>query len=108
MTVPRSKYLPVETFLSAIKGKYKIPILIYLKVAPRRYYELKRKFSNASERVLINQLKEMIRTGIIDQKKIGSKAPFISEYSLSAYGRTLCSIIAEMWEWGEDHLQKKS
>jgi DNA-binding HxlR family transcriptional regulator len=101
------KYRPVEVFLETIKGKYKIPILIYLKRGPRRYHEIKRKFSNASERIIVKQLKELLNAGVIDQERTGIKAPFISAYSLSTYGRTLCSVIATMWQWGTDHIQKK-
>jgi DNA-binding HxlR family transcriptional regulator len=101
------RYRPVEVFLETIKGKYKIPILIYLKRGPRRYHEIKKKFPDASERIIIKQLKELLDAGVVDQARTGNKAPFVSTYSLSDYGRTLCSVVATMWQWGEEHMQKK-
>jgi DNA-binding HxlR family transcriptional regulator len=81
--VAPSKYQPIEIFLQQIKGKYKIPILIQLKYNPKRYTKLRQKFPEASERILIKQLKELVNAGIVHRKLSGSKAPFVSEYSLT-------------------------
>jgi DNA-binding HxlR family transcriptional regulator len=103
-----SKYKPVEIFLQQIKGKYKIPILIQLKHSKKRYNQIRQKFPDASERIIIKQLKELVRSNIIERKVFGTKPPLISEYSLSPYGRTLCGIIAQMWDWGMIHLERKN
>lgn len=102
-----SKYRPVEIFLQEIKGKYKIPILIQLKHAKKRYSQIKQKFPDASERIIIKQLKELTLAGIIQRDIKGDKPPLVSEYSLTDYGRTLCSIVAQMWDWGKIHLKRE-
>jgi DNA-binding HxlR family transcriptional regulator len=102
-----SKYWPVETFLQQIKGKYKIPILIQLKYSPKRYHKIRSRLPMASERILIKQLKELALAGVIQRDISGRKPPLISTYSLTPYGRTLCSIIAQMWDWGEQHVRTK-
>jgi DNA-binding HxlR family transcriptional regulator len=103
-----SKYQPVEIFLQQIKGKYKIPILIQLKYSTKRYNQIRQKFPDASERIIIKQLKELAQANIIQREVIGTKPPLISKYSLTPYGRTLCGIIAQMWDWGELHLKKEN
>jgi DNA-binding HxlR family transcriptional regulator len=102
-----SKYQPIETFLQQLKGKYKIPILIQLKYSKKRYSQLRQKFPDASERILIKQLKELTTAGIVQREVHGSKPPVVSEYSMTPYGRTLCDIIAQMWEWGKNHMNNK-
>jgi len=102
------KYYPIETFFVCLKGKYKIPLLIYLKYLPKRYNQIRKKFPQASERILIKQLRELETERILLKKVTGSKAPFKVEYSLSEYGYTLCSIIASIWDWGETHYKRNN
>jgi DNA-binding HxlR family transcriptional regulator len=47
-----------------------------------------------------------VEGGIVHREVYGSKPPLVTEYSLSPYGRTLCSIIEQMWNWGELHLKR--
>jgi len=101
-----SKYRPVESFFHAVKGKYKIPLLIYLKYARKRYNQIRKKFPEASERILIKQLKELENDGILSKKITGLKPPLKTEYALTDYGYTLCSVIKDMWDWGETHYKK--
>src|SRR5215203_1749001 len=100
------KYKPVHMFLEVIKEKYKIPILIYVKHKSRRYHAIKKKFPEASERMIIKHLKELVAAGILNQDVVGSKPPLVSKYALTEYGRTLCDIMEAMWNWGEIHLEK--
>jgi len=100
-------YSPIDMFWQAIKGKYKAKILIYLNERTVRYSQLKRKFSNASERILIKQLKELENEGIIEKTVYGIKPPLKTEYRMTEYGKTMCPIIKQMWYWGERHSAKK-
>jgi len=94
---------PIDVFLHAIKGKYKAKILISLGEGTLRYSQLKRKFTTASERIIIKQLKELEQEGLIEKKVSGVKPPLKVEYSMSNYGKTMCPIIKQMWSWGEMH-----
>ena len=96
-------YTPIDTFWKTIKGKYKAKILIYLANKTARYSQIKRKFSHASERIIIKQLKELQEDGLIDKIVSGTKPPLRSEYTISNYGKTMCPIIKQMWYWGESH-----
>jgi DNA-binding HxlR family transcriptional regulator len=65
-------YTPIDTFWKVIKGKYKSKILIYLSDRSLRYTKIRKKFSEASERILIKQLKELERDGLIEKKFLAS------------------------------------
>lgn len=101
-------YSPIETFLKVTKGKYKTKVLIYLSDKSRRYSQIKRKFPQMSERILIKQLKELERDGIVERTVTGKKPPLKVEYHITPYGSTVCPIIKQMWFWGENHEAKES
>ena len=98
-------YTPIDIFWRTIKGKYKAKILIYLNDRTLRYSQIKGKFSEASERILIKQLKELEKQGVIEKTITGTKPPLRTEYKMSNYGKTLCPIIKQMWFWGEAHMK---
>jgi DNA-binding HxlR family transcriptional regulator len=99
-------YTPIDVFWQAIKGKHKAKILIYLNERTLRYSRIRKKFSTASERILIKQLKELEKDGLIEKSVTGLKPPLKSEYAISAYGKTICPIVKQMWFWGEAHQQR--
>jgi DNA-binding HxlR family transcriptional regulator len=96
-------YTPIDTFWKVIKGKYKSKILIYLNDRSLRYTKIRRKFAQASERILIKQLKELEHDGLIEKQTWGTKPPLHTEYRISPYGKTICPIIKQMWFWAENH-----
>jgi DNA-binding HxlR family transcriptional regulator len=99
-------YTPIDVFWRVIKGKYKAKILIYLNERTLRYSQVRKKFADASERILIKQLKELEKEGLIEKKTTGIKPPLKTEYKISAYGKSICPILKQMWFWGEKHLQE--
>lgn len=99
-------HAPVQRFLAAVKGKHKLSILIYLKHGPRRYSELRRRLAGISERILSKQLAELEREGILSKTVTGDKPPLRADYALTEHGRTLCAVVRQMWDWGEQTLKK--
>ncbi len=57
--------LPAERTLMVIAGRWKAVILYHLFDGPKRLSELKRLAPNASQKVLIQQLREMEEHGLI-------------------------------------------
>jgi len=68
---------------------------------PRRPSELKRALPEASERVLAQQLSELMEYGVVEKQVIDPVCKH-SEYSLTDLGRTLIPIIEQMRTWGND------
>jgi len=63
--------------------------------------ELQRRMPEASERVLAQQLKELVEYGVVEKQVIDPVCKH-SEYSLTDLGRTLIPIIEQLRNWGND------
>lgn len=89
----------LDAALCVLGGKWKPLILYHLAHGTRRYGELRRAVGGVSDKVLIQQLKELQADGIIarvDYREIPPKV----EYSLTPFGRTLGKALAPLCEWG--------
>src|SRR6267378_6759726 len=89
----------LDAALCVLGGKWKPLILFHLAHGTRRYGELRRAVGGVSDKVLIQQLKELQADGIIARVDYGEIPPKV-EYSLTAFGRTLGKSLAPLCEWG--------
>jgi DNA-binding HxlR family transcriptional regulator len=89
----------LDAALFVLGGKWKPLILFHLAHGTRRYGELRRAVGNVSDKVLIQQLKELQADRIIDRVDFREIPPKV-EYSLTAFGRTLGKALAPLCEWG--------
>ncbi|MEP0873280.1 winged helix-turn-helix transcriptional regulator [Trichocoleus desertorum AS-A10] len=94
----------VQTTLKVLGGKWKILILWHLKDEARRFSELKRLMPEITEKMLIQQLRELERDGIVN-RNIYSEVPPKVEYSFTEYGLTLKPVLQVLCNWGENHLK---
>ena len=85
--------------LEVMGGKWKPYIIYELLDGPRRPSELQRRMPEASERVLAQQLKELMEYGVVEKKVIDPVCKH-SEYSLTDLGRTLIPVIEQLRQWG--------
>lgn len=92
---------PVETTLMLIGDKWKVLILRDLLPGTKRFGELKKSIGNVSQKVLIAQLRDMERNGLVNRKVYPEVPPRV-EYSLTELGRSLKPILDAMWDWGEE------
>jgi DNA-binding HxlR family transcriptional regulator len=95
----------LEAALDVIGGKWKVLILWNLTKSPRRFGELKRLVTGVTEKVLIQQLKEMEADGLIVRKAYPEIPPKV-EYSLSAPGRALQDALKPLCGWGSKHMKQ--
>jgi len=96
----------VETALQVLGGKWKVLILWHLMGATQRYGALRRGMPEITEKMLIRQLRELERDGIIARTSYQSVPPRV-EYSMTAYGRSLAPILTALCQWGWSHLQQR-
>jgi DNA-binding HxlR family transcriptional regulator len=89
----------LDAALFVLGGKWKPLILFHLAHGTRRYGELRRAVGRVSDKVLIQQLKELQADGIIERFDYGEIPPKV-EYSLTVFGRTLGKALAPLCEWG--------
>jgi DNA-binding HxlR family transcriptional regulator len=97
--------LPAERALKVIAGRWKAVILYHLFDGPKRLSELKRLVPNASQKVLIQQLREMEQHGLLS-REIFRQVPPRVDYTATALGLSLEPVIMSLCEWGRRHAAK--
>jgi DNA-binding HxlR family transcriptional regulator len=95
----------LDAALFVLGGKWKPLILYHLAHGTRRYGELRRAVGDVSDKVLIQQLKDLQADGIIDRVDFGEIPPKV-EYSLTVFGRTLGKALRPLCEWGTKNSSK--
>jgi DNA-binding HxlR family transcriptional regulator len=105
---PRSKgeqYTPVtaasgvEQALKILEGRWKLVILFHLfggKVL--RFSELERAIPAISQKMLIQQLRQMERDGIV-RRIVHHQVPPKVEYNLTDWGQALCPALDALLKW---------
>lgn len=97
--------LPAERALKVIAGRWKAVILYHLFEGPKRLSELKRLVPNASQKVLIQQLREMEEHGLVN-REIFRQVPPRVDYTATTLGLSLEPVIMSLCEWGRRHAAK--
>ena len=97
---------PVEATLELIGGKYKALILWHLSEKKLRFSELKKVITNATPKMLTQQLRELEANALIHREVYPVIPPKV-EYSLTETGRSLLPILVAMRDWGAGYLRKK-
>ena len=95
----------IETALRVLGGKWKILILWHLGVKTQRYSELRRLMPQITEKMLIQQLRELESDGII-QRTAYPTVPVRVDYTYTEYGTSLFPIFKAMCKWGENHAER--
>src|SRR5688572_8755014 len=88
---------------TVIGGKWKAMILWEINTQPRRFGELKRLIAGISEKMLIQQLREMERDGIV-HRTVYHEVPPKVEYSITKWGASLTHALIPIADWGEDYM----
>ena len=104
-TAGKSYNCGLEAALDVLGGKWKPLILWHLRSGLRRFGELKRLVGGISEKVLIQQLRELEADGIVDRKPYPVIPPRV-EYSLTPFGISLTEAMAPLCLWGNKHMER--
>ncbi len=96
---------PLEATLDVIGGKWKLYLLWHLRQETKRYGELKRSTRGITEKMLIQQLRELESDRLV-KRKVYPEIPPKVEYSLTPYGKTFVPILQLLNSWGLDHIKK--
>ncbi|MFB6454780.1 winged helix-turn-helix transcriptional regulator [Chitinophaga sp. Hz27] len=98
---------PVTFVMERIGGYWKPIILFNLLTGTKRYSELKKTISTITEKVLIQQLKQLEADGLVIRKSKPVVPPYVT-YELSATGKALRPILFEMAQWAVKNGGKQS
>ncbi len=106
MTAPIKKLprLPVERALKVIAGRWKPIILYYVFDGPKRLSELKRMLPQITQKVLIQQLREMEKHGLVT-RQICAEVPARVEYSATEVGLELEPVLLALCKRGQKHAE---
>jgi DNA-binding HxlR family transcriptional regulator len=101
----RSYGCGLEAALDVVGGKWKVLVLWHLSAGPRRFGELRRLVAGISEKMLIQQLREMACDGIVARKDFQEVPPRV-EYALTDFGVSLREALRPLCEWGATHMER--
>lgn len=104
MEPEQEKVRRVLVTLDVIGDKWKPLILWHLLGKPKRYSELRRAIPDITEKMLIQQLRELEQDCII-VREVRSEKPPVVAYSWSEHGKTLQGVFQVLSHWGRDHTQ---
>jgi DNA-binding HxlR family transcriptional regulator len=93
----------LDATLRVIAGKWKPLIIYFLVQGPNRYGALKRAVRGVSDKMLIQQLKELEADGIITRHDYQEVPPRV-DYTLTPLGRSLAVALAPLCEWGSANM----
>lgn len=93
----------LDAAVDVIGGKRKTLILWALSVEARRFGALRREVDGISEKVLIQQVRELERDGIV-HRDVHAQVPPKVVYSLTPLGTTLYEALGPLGQWGEEHM----
>lgn len=96
----------IEVVLDIIRGKWKSHIIFHLGSGPVRTGELIHLVNGVTQKMLIEQLKELEQDGLI-ARKVYNQVPPKVEYSLTNYGSSLRDILKVVCDWGDDYIKHR-
>ena len=92
----------LDAALAVMGGKWKPLILYHLNSGPKRFGDLKRLVVGVSEKVLIQQLRELAAAGVLTRHDYKRVPPMV-DYTMTAFGMTLARALMPLCEWGTKH-----
>jgi len=96
---------PLTAAFAAIGGKWKLIIIYWLAESPKHFAALRQAMPSISQKVLTQQLRELVNDGIVKRQPTGA-IPAPVEYSLTDYGRSLLPLVEEIRRWGRAHMER--
>ena len=105
MTTPREicdSGCGLNATLRIISGKWKPLALFFLRDGPKRYGELKRLVQGVSDKVLIQQLKDLEADHVVTRTDYKEVPPRV-DYALTPLGRSLAEAIVPLCTWGTEN-----
>jgi len=94
--------LPAERALKVISGRWKAIILFHVLGGPKRLSELGRLVPDVSQKVLIQQLREMEEHGLV-HREVYKQVPPRVDYSATPLGLSLEPVLHALCDWGRRH-----
>ena len=89
----------VEGAFRILEGRWKMVIIFHLFArGVLRFSELEKSIPAASQKMLIQQLRELEREGVVNRKVYPQVPPKV-EYGLTEWGQAMCPALDSLLEW---------
>ncbi|MEU3776663.1 helix-turn-helix domain-containing protein [Streptomyces sp. NPDC032472] len=102
----RPVFCGLDAAMEVISGKWKVLILWALRHQSHRFGALKRLVPGVSEKVLIQQLRELEADGIV-LRTMHDDTRLRVVYSLTPSGEELFEALEPLGAWGREHLPRR-
>ena len=91
----------IEDAIQMLEGRWKLVILFHLFGEKKlRFSELERSIPAISQKMLIQQLRQLEQDGIV-ARIVHAQVPPKVEYHLTEWGQSLCPALDELLTWAE-------
>jgi DNA-binding HxlR family transcriptional regulator len=98
---------PLTAALAAIGGKWKMIIVYWLAESTKHFAALRQAMPGISQKVLTQQLRELINDGIVEREPQG-RVPAPVLYSLTKYGQSWMPLVEAVRRRGRTHIERSS
>src|SRR6185436_16754376 len=89
----------VETAFRILDGRWKMIIIFHLfDRSVLRFSELERAIPGVSQKMLVQQLRELERDGVVERRTYAQVPPRV-EYRLTDWGQAMCPALDVLLEW---------
>lgn len=96
-----SAALSAQNVIRVLEGRWKLVILFQLFGSNiRRFSELERAIPGISQKMLIQQLRQLEADGVVT-RIVHAEVPPRVEYHLTEWGQTLCPVLDQLLTWAE-------
>ena len=92
----------LDVALAVMGGKWKPLILFHLNSGPKRFGDLRRLVGSISEKVLIQQLRELAAARVVTRHDYRRVPPMV-DYTMPPFGMTLVRALMPLCVWGNEH-----
>ena len=98
---------PLEIVHDIIKGKWKTIILYQMKDGPKGLSELEREIEGITQKMLLEQLRELIEFGLVEKKSYDGYPLRVEYYVTERRGQKMIEAITIMQMIGVDYMLEK-
>lgn len=94
--------LPMADALDALRGRWRLPILLSLVFGNKRFSEISKEVTGISDKILAKELKELEINQLI-KRTVHNGFPSTVEYSITPHGAAVENVMIALKDWGEQH-----
>lgn len=98
----QSAMLSVFDAMDALKGRWRLPIILSLVFGNKRFSQLSKEVRGISDKILAKELKDLEINKLIKRTIYDTFPPSV-EYSITEHGKSVEKVLMELKNWGDLH-----